>query len=340
MSENTAVNHDRLFKELLSIFFREFIELFLPEVAAYTDFSTLAALDKEIFTDVTEGERHESDIIMQVRFKPNLGGRPKRAKTKASAAGSGGATFLLHVENQSTSRSNFSRRMFIYFSRLYEKYGVDIYPIAVLSFDAPTKKTKPNYHHVDFPDKRVLDFNFAVIQLNQLDWRDFVNKPNPIASALMAKMKIAPTDRVRVKLECLRMLTGLELDPARTQVVYGFVNTYLRLDVAQKQEFEVEISQLASEVERERIMQVVNEWTEAGITQGKLEGITQGKLEGKLEGEQELVLRLLRRKLGPLTPELEQQVSQLELAKLEALGEALLDFNSPVDLVTWLASVK
>jgi hypothetical protein len=168
-----------------------------------------------------------------------------------------------------------------------------------------------------------------VIQLNQLDWHDFLNKPNPVASALMAKMKIAPKDRVRVKLECLRMLTGLELNPAQTQVVYGFVNTYLQLDATQKQEFEVEVSKLPSEVEKEQIMQVINEWTAAGIEQG----IEQGRHKEGLA----LVLRQLRRKLGPLPLEVEAQVAQLDVARLETLGEALLDFGSETDLLTWLA---
>jgi hypothetical protein len=69
-------------------------------------------------------------------------------------------------------------------------------------------------------------------------------------------------------------------------------------------------------------MQVINEWTAAGIEQGELK----------------IVLRQLHRKLGPLSPALEQQVGQLDLARLEMLGEALLDFSSQADLVAWLAT--
>jgi hypothetical protein len=45
-------DHDCLFKELLITFFWEFIQLFLPDVAAQLDPTSLKALDKEIFTDV------------------------------------------------------------------------------------------------------------------------------------------------------------------------------------------------------------------------------------------------------------------------------------------------
>lgn len=49
------MDHDRLFKELLSTFFVEFVQLFLPDVHAYLDPASVAFLDKEVFTDVTAG---------------------------------------------------------------------------------------------------------------------------------------------------------------------------------------------------------------------------------------------------------------------------------------------
>ncbi len=59
---------------------------------------------------------------------------------------------------------------------------------------------------MSFPDLEVLRFRYAVVQLNQLDWRQYLALKNPVAAALMAKMEIAPSDRARVRLECLRML--------------------------------------------------------------------------------------------------------------------------------------
>lgn len=60
------------------------------------------------------------------------------------------------------------------------------------------------------------------------------------------------------------------------------------------------------------------------------------KEEGRQEGEVSLVLKLLRRQVGPLASEVEAQVSELPLPLLEDLGEALLDFNERSDLTTWL----
>jgi hypothetical protein len=49
------LDHDRLFKELLSTFCLEFIGLFLPGANTYLDPTSLEFLDKEVFTDVTAG---------------------------------------------------------------------------------------------------------------------------------------------------------------------------------------------------------------------------------------------------------------------------------------------
>lgn len=61
-----------------------------------------------------------------------------------------------------------------------------------------------------------------------------------------------------------------------------------------------------------------------------------GWKEGRQEGEQSLVLRQLNRRIGDVSPELRSQIQALSLDQLEALGEALLDFSEPTDLVNWL----
>jgi predicted transposase YdaD len=58
--------------------------------------------------------------------------------------------------------------------------------------------------------------------------------------------------------------------------------------------------------------------------------------EGRQEGEAELVLRLLARKCGPLSDLQQEQVRALERSQVEALGEAMLDFDGMADLQAWL----
>jgi Domain of unknown function (DUF4351) len=62
------------------------------------------------------------------------------------------------------------------------------------------------------------------------------------------------------------------------------------------------------------------------------EGRTIGRQEGEQAGEARLVLRLLTRRIGDITPDLRSQIQSLSLTQLESLGEALLDFSQPDEL--------
>jgi len=131
-----------------------------------------------------------------------------------------------------------------------------------------------------------MEFRYDVIQLNRLSWRDFLNKPNPVAAALMAKMNIAHADRVRVKLECLRLLATLRLNRAKMKLTSGFVDAYLELNQEERKAFEAEVKELATE-ETEEVMQIVTSWMKEGIKQGRREGRTEGRREGRTEGRRE-----------------------------------------------------
>ena len=298
------MDHDRLFKELLRTFFVDFIELFFPDLLIYLDRDSVTFLDKELFTDVTQGDRHEVDLVAKARFRGQE------------------LCFLIHVETQAQPVANFPRRMFNYFARLHELHDLPVYPIAVLSFDAP-RQPQPNAYDVAFPDLHVLQFQYRTVQLNELRWADFLQRTNPVAAALMAKMRIDPHDRPRVKLACLRMLAKLQLDPARMQLISGFVDSYLELTMDQQTEFDEQLSEIAAP-EQEQVMEIVTSWMKQGIELGQL------------SGEQRLVVRQLHRQIGPAVDEHREQIESLSLEELEELGESLLHFESPADLTAWL----
>ncbi len=306
------IDHDRLFKELLSTFFLEFLELFLPQVACAIDPDSVRFLPQEYFADLTAGENKIIDLLAQVRLAGQEVG------------------FLIHLEAQSYSQSDLAQRMFFYFARLHQKYLQRIYPIVLFSFNEPYRE-EPNRYSVGFDDLKVMEFNFFPIQLNRLNWRDFLNQRNPVAAALMAKMKIDAADRPRVKVECIRLLATLLLDPAISQLISGFVDTYLKLNIQEEQAFQLEVGTL-EETEQEGVMQIVTSWMEQGI----IEGEQRGRAEGRTEEGRSLVLRQLTRRLGTLPTSVEAQVQALDLPKLEALGEALLDFAQLSDLTDWL----
>src|SRR5947199_240889 len=84
----------------------------------------------------------------------------------------------------------------------------------IRTFCYPSSQTiEPNRYEVRFPDRCVLGFDFLSVQLNRMNWREFIDMDNPAALALLNCMKIDPKDRPEVKWQCLRRLMKLRLGP-------------------------------------------------------------------------------------------------------------------------------
>ena len=75
-----------------------------------------------------------------------------------------------------------------------------------------------------------------------------------------------------------------------------------------------------------------------GEQRGRELGLEQGLEQGLKTGEIEITLRQLRRRCGALTAMQEARIRALPLPELEALAEALLDFQGADDLNAWLAA--
>jgi predicted transposase YdaD len=66
-------------------------------------------------------------------------------------------------------------------------------------------------------------------------------------------------------------------------------------------------------------------------------GLEEGQQQGRQAEAAAMSLRLLQRRCGPLSTEQQSQIQALPLAELEALAEALLDFQGAADLTAWLS---
>jgi predicted transposase YdaD len=66
--------------------------------------------------------------------------------------------------------------------------------------------------------------------------------------------------------------------------------------------------------------------------------LAEGRQEGRQEGEAAVALRLLNRRCGLLSEATTAQIQALPLEQLEALADALLDFQGPAELAAWLAA--
>ena len=300
------IDHDAMFKLLLTNFFREFLELFAPELVDALDPEPLVFLDKESFSTLLDPDRREADLVVQARLRDEP------------------ATLLIHLEHQAQEDATLPRRMFRYFARFYDAFDMPVYPIALCSYTTPGRPAA-SHHQLVLLSRQVLNFQYQMIQLRMLDWRDFVQTTNPVAIALMARMRIAPRERWRVKAASLRLLGGARLSGAQRRLLSQFIDVYLRLRGAEEQAFQAEVATFTTP-EREAVMEIVTSWEE------------KGEAQGVIKGQRQLVERQLLRKLGTLPERTLAQLAALSSAHLNVLGEDLLDFATLAELAQWLVA--
>jgi len=199
--------------------------------------------------------------------------------------------------------------MFIYFSRLYQKHRCRVVPIAVFTY--PEKRNEPDRFKLAFPFMSVLDFHFLTLELNKHKWQDYIQSKNPVAAALLSKMGYQKKERVQVKLEFLRMLVRMELDPARMTLLTGFFETYLILNEEEERKLEEEMGKV-DEKEAKRMIEITTSWEE----------------KGRVKGQASILLRQLKKKFGHIPVEVENKVMTMPIEKLQDLAEAIFDLGT------------
>lgn len=286
-------DHDRIFKQLLTVFFEEFVQLFFPATHRRIDWSSLEFIDKELLSD--QSPKKHVDLL-----------------AKVTTLDKGAMVLLIHLEHQAQGQANFAERMFEYFCYLRITYRLPVLPIALFSFARPVRPEADRFR-LRLLRRTVVNFRFQVIQLNRLDWRGFVNSTNPLASALMAKMRIPVADRPTVKLQCLRLMLTLRLDPDRQSLIADFVNTYLVLNAEETKALGRQLITLKPE-EAKTVQRVTNEW----IREGERRGEVRGKQRGRLEERRQNVLKMHHNGLSVATI---ASILELDATEISAIIE-------------------
>ncbi len=221
--------------------------------------------------------------------------------------------YILHLEFQTEPDPNMPYRMADYRLRVYRRFPkkqmkqVVIY-LTPSSSDLvyQTAFEIPGTHH-----------EFEVIRLWEQPTQPFLESTGllPLAVLTNTPDKAQTLRQVAERIETVPELRVQSNVAASAGILAGLT---LERDVI-------------NQVLRREIMQqsvIYQEWKE--------EFLREGREEGRQEGEQSLILRLLNRRVGDVSSEARSQVQALSLEQLEALGEALLDFSKPADLVCWL----
>lgn len=317
-SDSERADFDSPWKEIIEAYFPQAMYFFFPETYALIDWERpYEFLDKEfqqIAREAEQGKRYADQLV-------------KVWQTQGEEL-----WLLIHVEIQAQKEDNFPKRMFTYNFRIFDRFDRPAISLAILC--DPNREWRPSNYSYNYPNTR-LNFEFGSVKLLDYENRfhELENSDNPFATVVMAHLKTqqtrsSPEQRKIWKFSLIRRLYDLGLEEQDIRNLYRFIDWVMILPKALENQFWEEFKQF----EQEQTMRYVTTGERIGYERGKQEG----KQEGKKEGEQQLILKLLQRRVGELSPELQERIQSLSLNQLETLGEALLDFTAMEDLLNWL----
>ena len=227
------------------------------------------------------------------------------------------STVILHTEFQTASDETMPFRMADYYLRLKRKFPEQTIQQVVIYL----KKTNSNLVRQNRYVTPVMTHQFRIIRLWEEPVEIFLSTPGLLPYAVLSRALNKESVLAQVVRELEQVADSREQSNlvAATSILAG-----LELE-------EQTIRQLMrSPVMRESTMY------QSILREGRAEGLEQGLIQGRTAGEKSLILKLLTRKLGTLSPNITTKVSVLSLERLESLGEALLDFTNVADLESWL----
>lgn len=228
---------------------------------------------------------------------------------------------ILHTEFQTVGDETMPFRMADYYLRLSRKFPArDIQQVVIY-----LKRTSSDLVRQDRFVTAAMTHQFRVIRLWEQPVEVFLSTPGLLPLAVLSRASDKESVLAQVVGELERITNPREQNnlAAATSILAGLEleeQTIRRL--------------MRSPVMRESTMY------QSILREGRAEGLEQGLIQGRAAGERAIVLKLLARKLGSLSPEVTAKVNVLSLERLEALAEALLDFTSVGDLESWLGQSK
>lgn len=261
---------DSPWKDILELYFPDFIRFFLPVADAEIDWERPPEfLDKELQKVVRDAElgRRLADKLVKVWRK------------------NGTETWvLIHIEVQSQEESEFTERMFVYHYRIYDKYRHQVVSLAILGDER--KNWQPQEFGYQLWETKV-QFNFKVVKLLDYatQWSELETSLNPFAIVVIAHLKAQETkdnrrERKKWKLALIRRL--YEQNYSRLEVInlFQFIDWVMTLPEELEQEFWQEIRQLEEERSMPYITSVQRIGRQEGIQEGRQEGRQAGLLKG------------------------------------------------------------
>jgi len=258
--------------------------------------------------------------LQQVARDADLGRRTADKLIQVWLRDGGEAWILVHIEVQSQEDAGFARRMFVYYYRLYDRYGREVVSLAVLGDE------RLGWRPGEYTTGRwgcALRFSYPIVKLGDYRARrsELEVSDNPFATVALAHLAAQDTRRSaarrrEVKLALTRRLYERGYSRERVLSLFRFIDWLLELPVMEETAFWRE----ARAYEEERAMPYITSVER------------RGREEGREEGKREALRRIARARFGEVPEALEQRIVYADGAALDQLIERAIVVPAVDDL--------
>ena len=290
-------------KETLTLFLREYFELFFPELAENMQFETVEFLDKELialFGNPDEKDQSRiTDSLILIRI--TLNGRSE--------------WILIHWEQESKRKPGFEERMFHYFCGIYFKFRKLVFPIVM--FTDPHKWRKPirDTFTLSLFQYPIVEFTYRLIKLKNHKAEEFEKRinENPLVAAYLPLTDYPITECPLIKAKAMNGITKMSAGQKRA-TLFSLIQESLMLNETEEKQFQklVRTNPIYQEV---NMLQSIEE---VGIEKG----LAQGLEKGRNDASEEIAKKMLRS--GKLTRKEISEFTGLKLSKINALAKTLI----------------
>ena len=299
------MDHDQRFKEMIRLFFPEFMNLFFESYAADLDLTTPEWLDKEVLPNPPEGERHVLDLVAKLQTKRS----PVTGLLEECLA-------LVHVEIESQDRTTeLKPRLPRYFFHLHDKHRLPVLPI-VLYLRVGMEGIGVDEVTIDFGPLQVMKFQYLYVGLRSLDALQYSRGDNLLGVALSALMQANRDDWPQLGADALLRLADAPLDPQQRFLLSDCLQAYIPLDAVGRELYErITKAQPYSRIEP------MNETPyDFGMAKGEAKGIEKGMATGMEKALRDVAIALLESKFRSVPANVVERIGKLSYAELRTLA--------------------
>jgi len=279
-------DYDSPWKEIIEIYFEEFMAFFFPKAHRKIDWSAgYTFMDKEL-------QKVARDAVTGRRFVDKL--------ARITRLDGDEALVLAHIEVQGQSETVFPKRMYVYNYRLFDNYGYKVASLAILADNR--KNWRPEQYgyklfgcevRLKFPIVKLLDY---IDRFEELQ-----NNPSPFAIVVMAHLKTMetkknPQSRLRWKVNLVKMMYERGYSKKDILEIWRFIDWLMVLPKKLELKFEKEIYEYKGE--------------------NKMRYVPTIERRGIKKGERNIIAHLIKTRFGDYPEWVMKKIDEADTEKL------------------------